>query len=106
MTVSLLEDTKQLPIIDLSLAESPETRGILLETLQDALINVGFFYVKNTFMNEDVVREVLRYGHTFFDLDDESKLAIEMKNSKHFFTLSKQRKLPLPFHALNCRPSF
>lgn len=38
---------EQLPIIDLALAESPETRYRCYEQLRYALFNVGFMYVKN-----------------------------------------------------------
>jgi hypothetical protein len=37
-----------LPIIDLSLANNPETKHRVLEELRYAVFNVGFMYIKNT----------------------------------------------------------
>jgi len=37
-----------LPIIDLAMANSPETKPQCLEELRHVLFNIGFLYIKNT----------------------------------------------------------
>lgn len=74
----------ELPILDLSLVDSPETRGPFLEQLRQALVNVGFFYVKNSSIPKQVTEKLIEKGIELFNLPLEEKLKIEMVNSKHF----------------------
>jgi isopenicillin N synthase-like dioxygenase len=70
----------EIPILDLSLARSPDTKPQFLESLHHALLEVGFLYIKNAGIEDDLVNEVVEQGKAFFDLPIEAKLEIEMKN--------------------------
>ncbi|KIV81518.1 hypothetical protein PV11_03695 [Exophiala sideris] len=78
-----------IPILDLSLARSPETKPQLLADLRHALLEVGFLYIENTGIPPDLVAEVIRLGKAFFDLPEEKKLEVEMKNAKSFLGYNK-----------------
>ncbi|KAK4943333.1 hypothetical protein LTR10_017007 [Elasticomyces elasticus] len=78
-----------IPILDLSLSRSPETKPQLLADLRHALLEVGFLYIKNTGLPPDLVAEVIRLGKAFFDLPEEKKLEVEMKNAKSFLGYNK-----------------
>ena len=80
---------KEIPILDLSLARDEETKPAFLKQLRDALLNVGFLYIKNTGIDQDVYDRVCEEGIRFFDLPDEEKLAIEMKNKPSFLGYSR-----------------
>ncbi|KAJ8078331.1 hypothetical protein PM082_000538 [Marasmius tenuissimus] len=75
-----------IPVIDLSLSADPEKKPQFLSQLQDALINVGFLYLKNTdsIVEDRVVDEVKAYLPKFFGLPQEEKDKIVMENSPHF----------------------
>jgi len=75
--------------MDLSLARSQTTKPEFLVSLRDALLNVGFLYIKNTGIDQGLFDKVCKEGIAFFDLPDEEKLAIEMKNAKSFLGYSK-----------------
>ena len=73
-----------IPILDLSLARDPETKPAFLETLRNALLDVGFLYIKNTGIDETLNQDVITQGKAFFDLPEEAKLEVEMKNRASF----------------------
>jgi isopenicillin N synthase-like dioxygenase len=79
----------QIPILDLSQARSPETKPEFLLKLRDALLNVGFLYIKNTGINQDLYDAVCKEGIGFFDLPEEEKLEMEMKNEASFLGYSR-----------------
>jgi isopenicillin N synthase-like dioxygenase len=62
-----------IPILDLSLARNPETKPIFLEELRYALMEVGFLYLKNVGIPEDLWQKVIVEGKAFFDLPMEEK---------------------------------
>ncbi|KAI9785917.1 MAG: hypothetical protein M1839_008183 [Geoglossum umbratile] len=70
----------EIPILDLSLARSPDTKPQFLESLRHALLEVGFLYIKNTGIEDELVKDAIEQGKAFFDLPMEAKLEIEMKN--------------------------
>ena len=72
------------PILDLSLARDPETKSAFLSSLRNALLKVGFLYVKNTGINDSLIHDVIDQGKAFFDLPQEEKLKIQMKNVPSF----------------------
>lgn len=72
---------KEIPILDLSLARSEETKPEFLRQLRDCLLTVGFLYIKNTGIDQETYDRVCEEGIKFFDLPEEEKLAIEMKNA-------------------------
>ncbi|RMZ92166.1 hypothetical protein DV736_g635, partial [Chaetothyriales sp. CBS 134916] len=78
-----------IPILDLSLADSPSTKPELLNQLRHALLEVGFIYIKNTGIPEDLVARVITFGKAFFQLPEEEKLKCEMKNAKSFLGYNK-----------------
>ncbi|KAI7482304.1 glycoside hydrolase family 1 protein [Hortaea werneckii] len=80
---------KEIPVLDLSEARSDTTKPAFLARLRDALLNVGFLYIKNTGISQELFDEVCREGIGFFDLPEEEKLRIEMKNQPSFLGYSR-----------------
>lgn len=78
-----------IPVLDRSLAEDPATKQDLLQQLRFALLEVGFLYIKNTGVPEQLIEDVKTLGKAFFKLPDEKKLAVEMKNEPSFLGYSK-----------------
>ncbi|KAL9115988.1 MAG: hypothetical protein Q9227_000356 [Pyrenula ochraceoflavens] len=78
-----------IPILDLSLAREPSTKQSFLDALKHSLLEVGFLYIKNTGINDELVQNVIQQGKSFFDLPEEKKLEIEMKNASSFLGYSK-----------------
>lgn len=78
-----------IPILDLSLARSSETKPAFLASLRHALLEVGFLYIRNTGIDESLVNETIRLGKEFFELPEEKKLECEMKNAKSFLGYNK-----------------
>jgi isopenicillin N synthase-like dioxygenase len=66
---------KSIPILDLSLADSPETKPILLAELRSALMEVGFLYIKNVGIPDELFAKVIQQGKAFFDIPQEEKYA-------------------------------
>lgn len=64
---------KSLPILDLSLAEDPATKPAFLADLRHALMEVGFLYLKNVGISEDLFQKVISEGRAFFDIPLEEK---------------------------------
>ncbi|KAK1226313.1 hypothetical protein PQX77_010698 [Marasmius sp. AFHP31] len=81
-----VKNFSSIPVIDLSLSADPEKKPQFLSQFQDALINVGFLYLKNTdsIVEDHVVDEVKAYLPKFFGLPQEEKDKIVMENSPHF----------------------
>lgn len=73
-----------IPILDLSLSRDPKTKPAFLESLRKALLEVGFLYIKNTGINDSLIQDVIAQGKAFFDLPEEKKLEIQMKNVPSF----------------------
>ena len=73
-----------IPVLDLSLARSQDTKPAFLESLRNALLDVGFLYIKNTGIDDALIRDVIEQGKAFFDLPEEKKLEIQMKNVPSF----------------------
>ena len=73
-----------IPILDLSLARSPNTKPSFLDSLRDALLDVGFLYIKDTGIEDALTQDVIAQGKAFFDLPEEKKLEIQMKNVPSF----------------------
>ncbi len=62
-----------IPILDLSLSEDPATRPAFLEDLRNALMEVGFLYLKNVGIPDALFQDVIREGKAFFDIPMEEK---------------------------------
>ncbi|RDL33083.1 uncharacterized protein BP5553_08522 [Venustampulla echinocandica] len=78
-----------IPLLDLSLAKDPSTKPQFLEDLRHALLEVGFLYLKNVGIPEELTQAVIKEGVAFFDLPTEEKLKIEMKNAPSFLGYSR-----------------
>ncbi|KFG77966.1 putative isopenicillin N synthetase [Metarhizium anisopliae] len=78
-----------IPILDLQLARDSATKPEFLEQLRYALLEVGFLYLKNVGIPEDLFQDVIKKGKGFFDLPLEEKLKIEMKNANSFLGYSQ-----------------
>ncbi|KAF1966344.1 Clavaminate synthase-like protein [Bimuria novae-zelandiae CBS 107.79] len=78
-----------IPILPLSAALSPSTKPQFLKELRDALLNVGFLYLSETGLPEDLVRDVVEECKRFFTLPKEEKERIEMVNERSFLGWSR-----------------
>ena len=70
------------PILDLARARHPDTKPTFLHSLRDALLTVGFLYIKNTGIDDSLIQDVVEQGRAFFDLPQEEKMKIQMKNTR------------------------
>jgi isopenicillin N synthase-like dioxygenase len=77
-----------IPILDLELANTSESRVLLLDQLRDALFNVGFLYVKNHGVPDQISFDLTSRVPALFDLSEESKLRLSKLNSPHFLGYS------------------
>jgi len=62
-----------IPILDLALAKDPTTKAQFLADLRHALIEVGFLYLKNVGISDEVFKQVIQEGRAFFDIPEEEK---------------------------------
>ena len=79
-----------LPVLPLSQALDPETKPKFLADLRSALLNVGFLYLSETGLPDQLIKDVIRQCGRFFEalpLDEKEK--IEMKNEKSFLGWSR-----------------
>jgi isopenicillin N synthase-like dioxygenase len=80
---------ESIPILDYSLSRSPSTKQQFLDELKHALLQTGFLYLSNTGIDETLLKEVEGYCKRFFELPEEEKRRLEMKNSPHFLGYSR-----------------
>lgn len=73
------------PILDLAQSRDPATKPRFLTELRHALMEVGFLYLKNVGIPDDLWRDVIREGRAFFDIPREEKYVI-FKLSPRCFT--------------------
>lgn len=78
-----------IPVLPLSSALHPDTKPQFLNDLREALLNVGFLYLSETGLPEQLVKEVISECHGFFKIPQEEKERIEMKNEKSFLGWSR-----------------
>ncbi|KAJ2076436.1 hypothetical protein H4R24_005700, partial [Coemansia sp. RSA 988] len=86
--MALGSDFTSIPVLDLSTLET--NRQQLLSDLQDALINVGFFYVKGHGVNHKLLDELSSQTVKFFDLPLDEKLKVDKIHSPTFLGYSTQ----------------
>ncbi|QIW97438.1 hypothetical protein AMS68_002956 [Peltaster fructicola] len=80
----------EIPILDLSLARDESTKPQFLRQLRETLLEVGFMYISNTGISQELYDQVCHEGIQFFEkLPDAEKLKIEMKNQPSFLGYSK-----------------
>lgn len=73
-----------IPVLDFSLARNPDTKEPFLDSLRHALLEVGFLYIKNVGISDALIKDVINQGRAFFDLPEEKKLEVQMKNVPSF----------------------
>jgi isopenicillin N synthase-like dioxygenase len=73
-----------IPILDLSLADDPIKRPVLLQQLFDATFNVGFLYIQNHGINNSIISSLTDRLPSLFDLPMETKMSISKLNSPQF----------------------
>jgi isopenicillin N synthase-like dioxygenase len=88
-----MQGFSQIPILDLDQIYSPTSSAyhLFLSSLQDALVHVGFFYLKNHGIPQTVQDAALERSRAFFDLPLEKKLEIETVKSRHFVGYNRMR---------------
>lgn len=83
---------KEIPILDIRLAQSPETKGEFLGQLRHALVEVGFLVITNFSslgIDQPDFDKIEEAAVKFFELPDEVKLDCEMIKSPHFLGYSR-----------------
>jgi isopenicillin N synthase-like dioxygenase len=75
----------KIPVIDIAPLVNPQkserTTQKLVKDLYEALHSVGFFYIQNHGIPDEVVQKLLNYSKEFFALPKEQKMQIDMKNA-------------------------
>ncbi|KAH8761182.1 hypothetical protein F5883DRAFT_129620 [Diaporthe sp. PMI_573] len=80
---------KSIPVLDLALADDQATKPAFLRDLRAALMEVGFLYIKNVGISDELFEKVISLGRAFFDIPLGEKLKIEMKNAPSFLGYSR-----------------
>ncbi len=65
-----------IPILDLALASDPQTKAAFLADLRHALMEVGFLYLENVGIPDELFAQVIKEGKAFFDIPMEEKYAV------------------------------
>ncbi|KAF8872232.1 hypothetical protein BD779DRAFT_349690 [Infundibulicybe gibba] len=75
-----------IPIIDFEDAHSGDlrVRRAVAERIQDACMNVGFFYLKNHGISEEIIMSTVAAANAFFALPDAAKMALDIHRSANF----------------------
>lgn len=76
--------TSSLPVLDLSLADHPDSAESFRTGLREATHHYGFFYLVGHGAGRELTDRVLSVARAFFDLPEAQKLAIENIHSPHF----------------------
>lgn len=83
---SIVGDFESIPLIDVSgiFSENLDDRKKVAAELRLACVNVGFFYVKNHGISQEMVDGVFEWGKKFFDLTFEEKMEIYIDNVPNY----------------------
>lgn len=73
-----------LPILDLARYFNPADRDAFLDQLRTSARDIGFFYLINHGVNDELQRAVQHEARRFFALSDEQKQQVAMIHSPHF----------------------
>jgi isopenicillin N synthase-like dioxygenase len=76
-----------IPVIDLSVS-SDDAEPQLLSELRNALVNIGFLYVKNHGVPSDVITDMQEALPMLFALSTEEKEEVALEKSPHFLGYS------------------
>lgn len=74
----------RLPILDLSLADDPDTAEDFRAELRRVTHEIGFFYLTGHGIPDAEFSRIIDVAQRFFALPEDEKLAIENTNSPHF----------------------
>jgi isopenicillin N synthase-like dioxygenase len=88
----------QIPILSLAAAREASTKPAFLAELRSALLHVGFLYLADTGITDELLDRVGEQTRLFFDEDVlplEEKEKIEMKNEKSFLGWSRVSQVSL-----------
>ncbi|KAF9453148.1 Clavaminate synthase-like protein [Macrolepiota fuliginosa MF-IS2] len=77
---------EEIPVIDFKAATSndPRARRELADLIRDACINVGFFYLKNHGIPQELIDKTVEAGKRFFTLPDEEKMKLDIHKSSNY----------------------
>ncbi|KIW96777.1 uncharacterized protein Z519_02168 [Cladophialophora bantiana CBS 173.52] len=80
-------DFSELPMIDLKYASSPNLQDRLkvAEQLCDACTRIGFFYIKNTTMPDEIRKGAFAAAKKYFELPFETKMENHINKNPAFF---------------------
>lgn len=78
------DEFTEVPVVDYSLSQRQDTKAEFLSQLRNAIVNVGFFYLSNHSIPEEVQQAALEQSDAFFNLPLQQKLDIDSSLSKHF----------------------
>jgi isopenicillin N synthase-like dioxygenase len=81
-------DFASIPVIDLDDASNPATRGRVVEQLRHVLLNVGFLYIRNHGVPENIIHNLVDVLPVLFNLTDKEKSEVAIHNSPHFLGYS------------------
>ncbi|QRV88292.1 hypothetical protein RhiJN_16310 [Ceratobasidium sp. AG-Ba] len=85
LAVQPVRPFESIPIIDISgLSGSPENKVRVANEIRDACVHVGFFYVKNHGIDENVIQNAVKASKQFFDLPIEDKVKLDIHKSSNF----------------------
>ena len=85
-----------LPLLNLAHYFNPAERDAFLEQLRTSARDIGFFYLINHGVNDDLQRAVQREARRFFALSDTQKQQVAMIHSPIFAaTTVRHRKSPV-----------
>ena len=91
-----------IPVLSLAAARDASTKPRFLEDLRSALLNVGFCYLSDTGLPNELIQKVCEQTFAFFDEDAlplEEKERIEMKNEKSFLGWSRVSSCHFVYHS-------
>jgi hypothetical protein len=101
MATPVAETFTTLPVLSIAAARDPTRKAQFLSELRNALLHVGFLYISETGISDDLLEQVCKQVHLFFDetvLPLSEKEKIEMKNEKSFLGWSRvSQYVPIPF---------
>ncbi|KID95662.1 Oxoglutarate/iron-dependent oxygenase, partial [Metarhizium majus ARSEF 297] len=88
-TAVVTDNFTSIPILDFSQAQAAATKPHFLSKLREALVVVGFFYLKNHSVPKQVQNDFVDKSKALCSLPLEKKLKMDMVNSKHFLGYSR-----------------
>ena len=81
-------ESSSLPILDLSYADDSSKRPALLEELHNAVLNVGFLYIKDHGVSMETIMNLVSKLPALFDQGNSAKARLSKLNSPHFLGYS------------------